>query len=46
MNTDAGKTLAEERHAFMELYLQMFFKEINVAEAAIDNAKSSATELS
>lgn len=27
MNTDTGKKLAEERHRFMELYLEQFFKE-------------------
>jgi uncharacterized protein len=32
MNTAMGKKLAEERHAFMELYLEMFFKEINMEQ--------------
>lgn len=27
MNTDAGKKMAEERHRFMEVYLDTFFKE-------------------
>jgi hypothetical protein len=45
MNTEAAKKLAEERHTFMELYLQMFFKEINVAEASVDNAKNRVAEL-
>jgi len=45
MNTNAAKKLAEERHAFMELYLQMFFKEINVAQASVDNTKNRAAEL-
>jgi uncharacterized protein len=30
MNTITGRKLAEERHAFMELYLETFFKEINM----------------
>ena len=30
MNTTKGKELAEERHRFMELYLQQFYKEWNV----------------
>ena len=30
MNTDYAKKMAEERHAFMELYLQTFFKEWEV----------------
>ena len=29
MNTAAGKQMAEERHLFMERYLQQFFKEWN-----------------
>lgn len=29
MNTDTGKRMAEERHAFMETYLQHFYKEWN-----------------
>ena len=28
MNTQTGRALADERHAFMELYLETFFKEI------------------
>ncbi len=27
MNTKAGKKLAEERHRFMEIYLEQFYKE-------------------
>jgi uncharacterized protein len=30
MNTTAGRKLAEERHAFMELYLETFFKEMSL----------------
>ncbi|HLC76943.1 MAG TPA: HD domain-containing protein [archaeon] len=29
MNTETGKKLAEQRHEFMELYLDQFFKEAN-----------------
>lgn len=29
MNTPTGKKLAEERHQFMELFLNQFFKEVN-----------------
>jgi HD superfamily phosphodiesterase len=29
MKTDAGKRLAEERHAFMETFLDHFHKEIS-----------------
>lgn len=29
MNTDTGKRMAEERHAFMETYLEHFYKEWN-----------------
>lgn len=29
MKTDAGRRLAEERHAFMEMFLVQFHKEIN-----------------
>jgi len=29
MNTPTGKSLAEERHRFMEIYLQQFFREWN-----------------
>ncbi|MFA6263625.1 MAG: HD domain-containing protein [Candidatus Babeliales bacterium] len=31
MNTTTGRKLAEERHAFMELYLEAFFKEVTMA---------------
>jgi uncharacterized protein len=30
MNTAAGKKMAEERHQFMEMYLEQFYKEWNV----------------
>jgi len=30
MNTETGKRLAEERHQFMKLFLEQFYKEINV----------------
>jgi uncharacterized protein len=29
MNTETGRTLAEQRHAFMEQYLQQFFEEVS-----------------
>lgn len=29
MNTDTWKEIAKERHRFMELYLEQFFKEVN-----------------
>lgn len=29
MNTKTGKEMAEERHAFMEVYLTQFYKEVN-----------------
>lgn len=32
MNTETGKRLAEERHKFMQLYLQHFFEEIGEKE--------------
>jgi uncharacterized protein len=30
MNTESGKALAAERHAFMELYLEQFYREVGV----------------
>jgi uncharacterized protein len=41
MNTSAGRTVAEERHAFMELYLETFFKEINMN---VDSGKQCAMQ--
>lgn len=32
MNTKTGKEIAEERHAFLEKYLEQFYKEWNVTE--------------
>lgn len=32
MNTKTGRHLADERHAFMELYLQTFFNELNACK--------------
>jgi uncharacterized protein len=36
MNTATGRALAEERHAFMELYLKTFFDELQVGECKRD----------
>jgi uncharacterized protein len=43
MNTPAARSLAEERHEFMKLYLEMFFKEITLVQETLKPPRTTTS---